>query len=105
MFQVGQRVVCVNDYFAKPLVKDYTALPVKGVTYTIRAVYVGRNIRHPAKAGDGDGEIGVLLVELLNPVDSRSKYQHELGFKAERFSPLEELTETSTERQPEVATA
>ena len=37
--QVGQKVVCVDDRFPKPLAKYYVQLPVKGNTSTVRAVF------------------------------------------------------------------
>lgn len=87
----GQKVVCIDDYFPGPVKKLYTALPVKGQTYVIRTVYSARGIAFPSKPGMGDGEIGVLLVGLINPPDPKSKYGQELGFKADRFRPLEEI--------------
>ncbi len=101
--EVGQQVVCVDDSFPGPLAKYYVNLPVKGKTYTIRAVYVGRAIMH-TQAGAADGEIGVLLKELLNPPDPRNKHGLELGFKAERFRPLEEI-DTTTEKEDELVMA
>jgi hypothetical protein len=98
--QVGQQVVCVNDYFPGPLAKYYTNLPVKGKTYTIRAVYIGRGIMHTIP-GAADGEIGILLKELLNPPDPRNKHGQELGFKSERFRPLEQIDST-TENEDEM---
>jgi hypothetical protein len=86
--QLGQQVVCVDDKFPTPLAKDYVNLPVKGKTYTIRAVFVGRKVMHP-KAGNVDIEIGLLLRELVNGKDPRSKYLQELGFNSERFRPLQ----------------
>jgi hypothetical protein len=91
MFTVGQQVVCIDDLIPNPLAKHFTALPVKGKTYTIRAVYAGRKVMH-AQPGAADGEIGVLLKELENPPDPRSIYGEELGFNAMRFRPLQELT-------------
>jgi hypothetical protein len=102
--QVGQEVVCVNDYFPGPLAKYYTALPVKGKTYTIRAVYLGRAIMHGAKPGVSDGEVGVLVKELVNPPDPRNRHGLELGFKSERFRPLQE-TDTANENQDEMVMA
>lgn len=86
--QVGQQVVCVDDKFPTPLAKYYVNLPVKGKTYTIRAVFVGRKVMHP-KAGNVDIEIGLLLRELVNGKDPRNKYLQELGFNSERFQPLQ----------------
>ncbi len=87
----GQKVVCIDDYFPGPVRKLYTALPVKDQTYVVRSVYSARGIAFPSQPGAGDGEIGVLLVGLLNPPDPKSKYGQELGFKADRFRPLEEI--------------
>src|SRR5512138_1488144 len=98
--EVGQQVVCVDDHFPGPLAKYYVNLPVKGKTYTIRAVYVGRAIMH-ATPGASDGEIGLLLKELANPPDPRNKYGLELGFKSERFRPLQEM-DTDTENEDEL---
>ncbi len=97
--QVGQQVVCVDDSFPGPLAKYYVNLPVKGKTYTIRAVFLGRRVMH-TKPGAADGEIGLLLQELVNGTDPRNKYGQELGFNSERFRPLEEA-ETSAENEME----
>jgi hypothetical protein len=85
--QVGQQVVCVDDRFPTPLAKYYVNLPVKGKTYTVRAVFVGRKVMHP-HAGNVDTEVGLLLRELVNGKDPRNKYLQELGFNSDRFRPL-----------------
>lgn len=97
MFQNGQRVVCIDDQF-EPWVYDlYTALPRKNQTYTVRAMGVGRSnpkftvtddAQIKIKAADFD--ILILLEELHNPDDPHSSIQQELGFRAERFAPLQE---------------
>lgn len=84
----GQKVVCINDTFSDLVRKLYRELPVKGVTYTIREVFLGRE--KVVKAGDS-ATIGLLLVELTNPRDFIHKGGQELGFNSERFAPLEEL--------------
>ena len=38
----GQKVVCVNDTFTATIRALYLQLPVKGDTYTIREVFLGR---------------------------------------------------------------
>ena len=91
--QVGQKVVCVDDRFPKPLAKYYVQLPVKGKTYTVRAVFLGRAIMQ-TQPGQADGEIGILLVELKNPPDPRNMYGQELGFNSVRFRPLLEMEQT-----------
>jgi hypothetical protein len=98
--QVGQPVVCVDDSFPGPLAKYYTQLPVKGRTYTIRAVFIGRRVMHTTP-GAADGEIGLLLKELLNSPDPRNLHGQELGFNSERFRPLEEVDTTAENEQEE----
>jgi len=92
----GQRVVCVNDQFPAMHRQAYQNLPVKDVVYTIRAVFLGRSHIAPAKPGDSDGEVGLLLVELRNQdLEARfSKDGREPGFSSTRFAPL--VTETET---------
>lgn len=100
MFQTGQKVVCINDEF-EPWVFDlYRSLPKKDRIYTVRAVGVGRS--NPTFTVNDDAEIKlkaaefdilILLKELLNPDDPHSSVKQELGFRSERFAPLEEETE------------
>jgi hypothetical protein len=41
-FQTGQRVVCINDDFPPIIHQLYHQLPTKGVTYTVREIFMGR---------------------------------------------------------------
>ena len=92
MFIVGQKVVCVNDVFPAWVKKIYTQLPTKNVTYTVRGVGIGR------KADAAKTETFLLLLaEISNPPDPTNKYGEELGFDADRFAPLDELTEEQIE--------
>jgi len=84
----GQRVVCINDSFADFIKAIYAQLPVKGKTYTIREVFLGRE--KVVRGGD-TATVGLLLAELVNPPDPFHAGQQELGFSSERFAPLEEL--------------
>jgi hypothetical protein len=84
----GQKVVCVNDTFNGFVKAVYKQLPVKGKTYTIREVFLGRE--KIVKGGES-ATVGLLLEELVNPPDPFHKGKEELGFSSERFSPLEEL--------------
>lgn len=84
----GQRVVCINDSFSDLIRALYKQLPTKGETYTIRAVFLGRE--KIVRAGDS-ATVGLLLEELTNPPDPFHAEQQELGFTSERFAPLEEL--------------
>lgn len=91
MFSKGQKVVCINDEFP-PLARElYTQLPRKDSVYTVRAVFIGRGNLTRAGSGKQDGEIGLLLEELVNPRDPALKngLNGELGFNSERFAPLE----------------
>ena len=71
----------------------FKQLPVRDVVYTVRQVYVGRGNILRKDSGKMEGEIGILLVELVNPPDPSLKQGllYELGFKAERFAPLETM--------------
>lgn len=108
MFTNGQRVVCINDDF-EPWVYDlYRSLPKKDKIYTVRAVSVGRS--NPTFAVNDDAEIKlvgaefdvmILLKELLNPDDPHSSVKQELGFRAERFAPLQD--DEAEEHEEELA--
>lgn len=84
----GQKVVCINDTFPELVRALYQQRPVKGVTYTVREVFLGRE--KIVKGGDS-ATVGLLLVELVNGPDPFHQGKQELGFSSERFAPLEEL--------------
>lgn len=69
----------------------YRYLPKKDSVYTVRAIYIGRGNYTRTESGKKDGEIGVLLEELVNPRDPALKQglHGELGFNSERFAPLQ----------------
>jgi hypothetical protein len=104
MFKTGQQVVCINDEF-DPWVYDlYRALPKKNRIYKVRAVGVGRS--NPTFVVNDDAEIKLsgaefdlllLLEELRNPDDPHSSVKQELGFRSERFAPLDEEEEEEEE--------
>ena len=83
----GQKVVCINDTFPTVIRAIYKQLPVKGNTYTIREVFLGRE--KVVKGGDS-ATVGLLLEELVNPKDPFHAGEQELGFSSERFAPLNE---------------
>ena len=87
--QVGQRVVCVNDTFDAWVHEYYDQLPVKDQTYTIRAVSLGRG----TLVGSDSAEVRLLLEELQNEADPHHVGLEELGFRSDRFAPLEEIDE------------
>jgi hypothetical protein len=90
----GQKVVCTNDTFPAFIRALYKELPVKGNTYTIREVFLGRE--KVVKGGD-TATVGLLLHELKNPPDPFHQGKQELGFTSERFAPLDELPPAEAE--------
>jgi hypothetical protein len=68
----GQKVVCINDTFPALVRAIYKQLPVKGTTYTIREVFLGRE--KVVKAGDS-ATVGLLLNELTNPPLAQRAHQ------------------------------
>ncbi len=97
MFQTGKRVVCIDDQFDPWVFDLYKALPRKNGIYTVRALGVGRS--NPTFSLDDEARLQItaaefdlliLLEELHNPEDPHSTVRQELGFRAERFAPLEE---------------
>lgn len=92
----GQKVVCINDGFPQFVRALYKQLPVKGSTYTIREVFLGRE--KVVKGGE-TATVGLLLEELHNPPDPFHAGQQELGFSSERFAPLEELPAEEAEEE------
>jgi hypothetical protein len=104
MFQTGQKVVCINDQL-EPWVYDlYTALPKKDRIYTVRAMSAGRSnpkfsVNDDAEIQLTDAEFDILLLlkELQNPDDPHSSVKQELGFRSERFAPLQTDSEEEEE--------
>ncbi len=90
--QVGQRVICVNDTFEVWIHEYYDQLPVKDKTYTIRAVTLGRG----TLVGSDSAEVRLLLEELHNEADPHHIGAEELGFRSDRFAPLEENEDYAT---------
>ena len=82
-FNIGDKVVCVDDKFPPDISKLYDALPVKDTTYVVRDIRLGINLTL-------EGDVSVLLIGLVNP-KADSKASLERGFRADRFRPLEEL--------------
>lgn len=104
MYQNGQKVVCIDDDFDPWVFDLYTALPKRNSIYTVRAVKSGRS--NPSFAVDADANLSIqsaefdillLVEELINPNDPHSSIEQELGFRAERFAPLQEDLEEAEE--------
>ena len=82
--EVGSKVKCIDDKFDAKVRELYTALPVEGRTYVVRAVRLG--IRADCKTGD----LSLLLVGLDNP-HANSRAGLERGFSETRFRKPGEL--------------
>jgi hypothetical protein len=82
-FNIGDKVVCVDDKFPPDIGKLYDALPVKDTTYVVRDIRLGINLTM-------EGDVSILLIGLVNP-KADSKAGLERGFRADRFRPLEEI--------------
>jgi hypothetical protein len=86
MFLNGQKVVCIDDTFTAAAHRLYIAFPVNGKVYVVRGMA-------PGVALDcRTDEVAVYLVGLVNPCSGRPPFR-EFCFRAERFRPLDELTE------------
>jgi len=96
MFDVGQKVACINDDFSATIRHLYRQLPVKDEIYTVRAVSIGRARVTSAAGGGNDVSYLVLLEELHNPDDPymAEGAGEEMGFRSDRFAPLEEIENT-----------
>lgn len=105
MFDIGQKVACINDDFSPTIRHLYQQLPVKDEIYTVRDVRIGRASVTSTAGGDNEISYLVLLEELHNPNDP---YMHEsageeMGFRSDRFAPLEEYENTEyAEREEEL---
>ena len=104
MFQTGQRVVCIDDSFDPWVFDLYKSLPKKNSTYTVRTLKSGRSnpqfvVDDDAKitVGAAEYDILILLEELHNPDDPHSSIKQELGFRADRFAPMQEDLEENEE--------
>jgi len=92
MFQIGQKVVCIDDAM-NPETVDYTPMrPRKGEIYTVRGFLVQSHIEG----------YGIYLEELTNPsIIWSDQDEKEWPFRPERFRPL--VDQRSDAKQFEVA--
>jgi hypothetical protein len=86
MFDVGQKVVCIDDKFEAWHKKLYKVFPTEGCVYVIRDVRIGVLYSE----GKRTGAISLLLVGLINP-PADSVMALERGFNSDRFRPLSEM--------------
>jgi hypothetical protein len=96
MFEKGQKLACINDDFSATIRRLYRQLPRKDEIYTVRDVRIGRLNVTSGAGGDNTISYLVLLEELHNPDDPymREGAGEEMGFRSDRFAPLEELVDS-----------
>ena len=88
MFNVGQKVVLVDDKWPETVRQLYLQLPVLETIYVVRAVRVGVRADELIMDMRRVLESSLLLVSLYNPTN---KLGVEAGFAASRFRALDEL--------------
>lgn len=93
MFDIGQKVACINDDFSATVRHLYKQLPRKDEIYTVREVSIGRSQVTSGAGGANEVSYLVLLEELHNPDDPymQEGAGQEMGFRSDRFAPLEEI--------------
>lgn len=96
-FNIGQKVVCVDDFFAPEIAMLYDALPLEGVVYVIRAIHEGNNYDD----GKAQKVIVLLLVGIVNQAPAKPGGK-ERGFNSKRFRDLEELKDESKQSELEL---
>jgi hypothetical protein len=103
MFDKGQKLACINDDFSATVRRLYRQLPRKNGIYTVRDVRIGRLNVTSASGGANGVSYLVLLEELHNPDDPymRDGAGEEMGFRSDRFAPLEEIEETECAEKEE----
>ncbi len=99
MFNVGQKVVLVDDQWPETVKQLYLALPVKDSIYVVRAVRVGVKADELIMDMRRVLEPSLLLVGLYNPANHLGV---EAGFAASRFRALDELKQSAVEEQEAV---
>ena len=87
MFDIGQKVICVNDSFEKEILQSFVAFPIKGRVYTVRDLV-------PAFDYDMNVTCAILLEELINPPNPKGV---ENGFSSDRFRTLEDIKKAKQE--------
>ena len=100
MFNVGQKVVLVDDEWPETVKQLYLQLPLLDNVYVVRAVRVGVKADELIMDMRRVLEPSLLLVGLYNPANNLGV---EAGFAAHRFRSLDELKKEKTEETAAVA--
>lgn len=96
MFDLGQKVVCVDDTFDEAVRLYLRNLPERDKIYTVRDMI-------PAQGWDGKETCAVLLAEVRNPPAPHKKQWGECGFAPNRFRELTTDEEVEVARNSEKA--
>ena len=81
MFDVGEKVVCVDGKFPDRIKKLYTDLPKENQVYVVRDIVAGQNYNLSAT-------IAVLLIGMTGQINQHGV---ENGFSSHRFRRLDEI--------------
>lgn len=92
MWQVGQRVVCVDGHFPAQFFEWGDRIPVEGERYTIRKISQG------CHGVTGQTALSFLLEEIVNP---QPDGYAEVMFSSSRFRPLTDEPAIRATAQPE----
>jgi len=99
MFNVGQKVVLVDDKWPETVKQLYLQLPVLNQIYVVRAVRVGVKADELIMDMRRVLEPSLLLVGIHNPTNNLGL---EAGFAASRFRALDELKQEAIEEKEAV---
>ena len=98
-FEIGQKVVCVDDAFSAEISEMVSELPKKGLVYTIREISRGRKSAQPG----GRLTMILRLEEIVNAPEDRPGFApEEPGFRSCRFRPLVEFKASADAEQVNV---
>jgi len=98
MFDIGIKIVCIDDSFHPKVEESYLMLPVKDRIYTVRDIIPA----HDYNGGNSADTCAVLLEEIYNPPN---KHGVENGFAPRRFRELETDMEEISEKEVDFVTA
>lgn len=87
MFDIGQRVVCVNGEFHPRLLGRYNYFPLRGHVYVIRDYRLGICADRPI------GTISLYLEGVINPPRKTGRMKLEPGFDSDRFRAVGDVEE------------
>ena len=100
MFNIGQKVVLVDDKWPETVKQLYLQLPVLETIYVVRAVRVGVRADELIMDMRRVLESSLLLVGIYNPTNNLGV---EAGFAASRFRALDELKQSAVQEKEAVA--